>query len=428
MRLELPADPAALLFPLLLAAALVVIILLLLVLRDRAAGERQLREEYEKRRREAADEAERLRRELAAAQKEGLEILIRTLNGLARSQGESLEAVEKRIRQLTEGHTERLERLREAIAGELERLRQSNEKKLDEMRRTVDEKLQSTLEKRLGESFRLVSERLEAVARGLGDMQNLASGVGDLKRMLTNVKARGTWGEFQLGNILEQILTPEQYARNVKTRKGSEALVEYAVRLPGRERDDNRPVWLPIDAKFPQEDYLRLLEAAERADREGCEKAAANLARTVEKAAAEIAEKYLDPPRTTDFAILFLPTEGLYSEILRRPGLVEKLQTRYRITPAGPTTLAALLNSLRMGFRTLAIEQRSSEVWQTLAAVKTEFNKFAAILDKVQRQLETAAGTIEKTGVRTRAMARKLKAVEELPETEATRLLELENQ
>jgi DNA recombination protein RmuC len=283
------------------------------------------------------------------------------------------------------------------------------------------------LEKRLGESFRLVSEQLEAVARGLGEMQKLASGVGDLKRMLTNVKTRGTWGEFQLGDILAQLLTPEQYAQNVKTKAGSDAIVEFAIRLPGRGENDT-PVWLPIDAKFPQEDYLRLLDAAEQADREACERAASGLARAVEKAAAEITGKYLDPPRTTDFAILFLPTEGLYSEILRRPGLVEKLQADYRITVAGPTTLAALLNSLRMGFRTLAIEQRSSEVWQTLAAVKTEFSKFAVILEKVRRQLETAAGTIEQTGVRTRALERRLRAVEELPEAEAARLLKLDDE
>ncbi len=384
-----------------------------------------LHREFQESRREAAEEGQRLRQELATAQKNSLESLIGMITELGKIQSGNLVAVERRIRLLAEANETHLKQLRDAIAAQLSEFRESNEQKLSEMRRTVDEKLQSTLEKRLGESFRLVSERLEAVQRGLGDMQSLASGVGDLKRMLTNVKTRGTWGEFQLGDLLEEILTPEQFSRNVETRPGSGAYVEYAVRLPGRGSDE--PVWLPIDAKFPQEDYQRLLEAGETGDSEATARAAAALGRTVIKAAGEIAGKYLDPPRTTDFAIMFLPTEGLYSEILRQPGMVEKLQHEFRIVAAGPTTLAALLNSLRMGFRTLAIEKRSSEVWKVLAAVKTEFARFEVVLARVQKQLETAAGTIEKTGVRTRAMKRKLKDVEELPDEESVEeLLEFE--
>ena len=384
----------------------------------------ELRREFQENRREAAEEGQRLRQELATAQKNSLETLLNMVTELGKIQSQNLTAVERRIRLLAEANETRLEQLRETVAEQLRELRKSNEQKLSEMRRTVDEKLQSTLEKRLGESFRLVSERLEAVQRGLGDMQSLASGVGDLKRMLTNVKTRGTWGEFQLGDLLEEILTPDQFSRNVETRPGSGAYVEYAVRLPGK--GDTEPVWLPIDAKFPQEDYQRLLEAGETGDSEATARAATALGRTVIKAAGEIAGKYLDPPRTTDFAIMFLPTEGLYSEILRQPGMVEKLQHEFRIVVAGPTTLAALLNSLRMGFRTLAIEKRSSEVWKVLAAVKTEFARFEVVLARVQKQLETAAGTIEKTGVRTRAMKRKLKDVEELPDEESVELLEFE--
>ena len=433
MQLNLPADPlTGLLFGLLAGTGLALVLLLVWIGRRLGRLEAAARSGLEESRREArqnraetAAENQRLRAEIAAGQKSHLDSLLRTITELGKLQAENLEAVEKRIRLLTEANNARLERLRETLEQQLKTLQENNEKKLDEMRRTVDEKLQSTLEKRLGESFKLVSERLEAVQRGLGEMQSLASGVGDLKRMLTNVKARGTWGEVQLGEILDQVLTPDQFARNVQTKAGSGAIVEFAIRLPGRDKEG--PVWLPVDAKFPQEDYQRLLEAAEAADSEAVAKSAAALARAIEKSAAEIAEKYLDPPRTTDFAILFLPTEGLYAEVLRQPGMVEKLQRNYRIVAAGPTTLAALLNSLRMGFRTLAIEQRSSEVWQLLAAVKTEFSRFEEVLLKVKKQLETAAGTIEKTGVRTRAMERKLRAVEELPANEAARLLELDD-
>jgi len=336
---------------------------------------------------------------------------------------EDLRLVEGRVKHISEENEKRLDKLRETVDGGMRALQENNEKKLDQMRETVDEKLQSTLEKRLGESFKLVSERLEAVQRGLGDMQNLATGVGDLKRMLTNVKARGTWGEFQVGDILEQLLTSDQYAKNVQPKPGSGQTVEYAVKLPGQV--DGEHIWLPIDSKFPHEDYQRLLDAADAADAAGVEKHSAALARAVQAAAKDISAKYIDPPNTTDFGIMFLPTEGLYSEVLRKPGLVEKLQHDYRVVVAGPTNLSALLNSLRMGFRTLAIEKRSSEVWSILSAVKTEFGKFGDVLSKVKKQLDTASNTIESTGVRTRQMERKLRDVEELPDAEASNLLGL---
>lgn len=339
-------------------------------------------------------------------------------------QQESAAAAELRIKAVAASNEQRLDKLRETLDQQMHSLQQSNDKKLEQMRQTVDEKLQSTLEKRLGESFKLVSERLEAVQRGLGDMQNLATGVGDLKRMLTNVKARGTWGEFQVGDILQQILSPDQYAQNVQPHPGTARVVEYAIRLPGQ--GDKEQIWLPIDSKFPQEDYQRLIDAAERADAEAVEKSTAALIRAIQISAKDIADKYIEPPYTTDFAIMFLPTEGLYSEVLRQPGMVEKLQHDYRIVVAGPTTLSALLNSLRMGFRTLAIEKRSSEVWTILSAVKTEFGKFGGILERVKKQLDTAANTIDQTGVRTRAMERKLRDVEALPSSDAAALLDIE--
>ncbi|MBL4775356.1 MAG: DNA recombination protein RmuC [Mariprofundus sp.] len=339
------------------------------------------------------------------------------------AQKESSQVAEKRIKSIAESNESRLDKLRETVEVQMQSLQANNDKKLEQMRQTVDEKLQSTLEKRLGESFKLVSDRLEAVQRGLGDMQNLATGVGDLKRMLTNVKTRGTWGEFQIGDILEQILTPDQYAKNVKPKPDSGNIVEYAVRLPGQGGVEQ--LWLPIDAKFPQEDYQRLMDAADRADADGVEKSTAALIRAIQLSAKDIADKYIEPPYTTDFAIMFLPTEGLYSEVLRQPGMVEKLQHEYRIVIAGPTTLSALLNSLRMGFRTLAIEQRSSEVWTILSAVKTEFGKFGGILAKVKKQLDTASNTIEQTGVRTRAMERKLRDVEGLSAAESEQTLDL---
>lgn len=323
------------------------------------------------------------------------------------------------LQQLTQGIEGRLESLRTTVEVQLRHLQASNEEKLEKMRKTVDEQLQSTLQKRLGESFMLVSKQLEAVQRGLGEMQTLAADVGGLKRVLANVKARGTFGEVQLGALLEQMLMPDQYARNVMVHPESREVVEYAVRLPGA---GDGVVWLPIDSKFPQEDYLRLQAAAQSGDKDAEVAAQEALARAVLKAAKDIREKYIHPPHSTDFAILFLPTESLYAEVLRNEGLIQKLQQDCRVVLSGPSTLAALLNSLRMGFRTLAIEQRSSEVWKILAAVKSEFGKFGDVLDRVKKKLDEATNTLSDTGVRTRQIERQLRNVESLPEAEAAQL------
>ncbi|WP_373657731.1 DNA recombination protein RmuC [Sporomusa acidovorans] len=329
---------------------------------------------------------------------------------------------DQRFARLTQLNEQKLDKLRETVERKLTEIQQDNSKKLEDMRATVDEKLHATLEKRLGESFQLVSERLEQVHKGLGEMQQLASGVGDLKKVLSNVKTRGIWGEMQLASLLEQVLTPEQYAANVATKRGSQDRVEFAVSLPGKD-SNNSTVWLPIDAKFPQEDYQRLLEAQELANSELAAAAASSLESRIRQEAKTIREKYIDPPNTTDFAIMFLPVEGLYAEVLRRPGLCESLQREYRINVTGPTTLAALLNSLQMGFRTLAIEKHSSEVWRLLGAVKTEFGKFGDVLTKTKEKLEQASKQIDSAAVRTRAIERKLKAVEQLPPAESVRIL-----
>ncbi|HET6913573.1 MAG TPA: DNA recombination protein RmuC [Rhodanobacteraceae bacterium] len=338
---------------------------------------------------------------------------------------ESLARLGEQLRQtlsgLTADNEKRLNEVRATLDVQLKSLQTDNAAQLEKMRVIVDEKLQSTLNTRLGESFKLISERLEAVQRGLGEMQSLATGVGDLKRVLSNVKTRGTFGEVQLGALLEQLLTAEQYAANVVTVPHSNERVEYAIRLPGQDRD--APVWLPIDCKFPIEDYQRLLDAQERADAEAAAAAAHALERRVRDEAKTIRAKYVAPPHTTDFAILFLPTEGLYAEVIRRPGLFEVLQREHRVTVAGPTTLTAILNALQMGFRTLAIEQRSSEVWQLLGAVKSEFGKFGDVLDKVRKKLGEASRQIDETGVRSRAIERKLRNVELLPAGESQALL-----
>lgn len=327
---------------------------------------------------------------------------------------------------LNESNAQRMSEIRATLEQKIQSLQSDNAAKLEEMRKTVDEKLHATLEQRLGESFRLVSERLEKVHQGLGEMQQLAVGVGDLKRVLTNVKTRGTWGEVQLEMLLQQVLTPDQYAKNVEAVPGSGERVEFAISLPGKN-DEQRPIWLPVDAKFPKEQYERLVEAADHADADGVASAGRELERVIRQEAKTIADKYLSPPLTTDFAILFLPTEGLYAEVMRRPGLADQLQRTHRVSIAGPSTLSALLNSLQMGFRTLALEKRSSEVWQVLGAVKTEFGKFGDVLATTKATLERAAKNIESAEVRTRQMSRKLKSVEALPSDTAQQLLGMES-
>ena len=329
--------------------------------------------------------------------------------------------MQQQLADLTRAIQLNLGEVRTTLQAQLASLQQGNETKLDQMRATVEEKLQSTLEARLGESFKLVSDRLEQVHRGLGEMQTLAAGVGDLKRVLSNVKSRGTFGEVQLAVLLEQVMAADQYAANVATRPGSNERVEFAIRMPGR--DDGLPVWLPIDAKFPSEDYERILAAQESADREAFEAAARALESRIRLEAKTMREKYVEPPHTTDFAIMFLPTEGLFAEVLRRPGLTEALNRELRVVVAGPTTLFAMLNSLQMGFRTLALEKRSAEVWQVLGAVKTEFAKFGDVLVRLKAQLQTASNTIDQAETRTRQMTRALRSVEALPAEQAAQLL-----
>ncbi|MBK1687946.1 DNA recombination protein RmuC [Rubrivivax gelatinosus] len=349
-----------------------------------------------------------------------------------RTQNEQIDAIRRQLaasqlqaeasmRRFGETLAERLQALSDANERRLGALQEGNERKLEQMRATVDEKLQATLEQRLGESFRQVAERLEQVHRGLGEMQTLARDVGALSRVLNNVKTRGVFGEVQLAALLEQVFTAEQYAANVATVPGSSERVEFAIRLPGQK--DGAPLWLPIDAKFPREDYERLLDAHERADAAGVEASARAIEQRLRAEARTIRQKYVAPPHTTDFAILFVPTEGLYAEALRRPGLVDALQREHRVMLAGPTTLLATLNSLQMGFRTLALERRSAEVWEVLGAVKTEFGKFGDVLAKTKKKLEEAHGAIDQAEVRTRQMARQLKGVEALPESRAVELL-----
>ena len=343
--------------------------------------------------------------------------LVKTVGELGKAQTDQLTNSTKAINDLTQSNKTSIDDVRTMVDQRLQDMQTSNESKLDEMRKTVDEQLHSTLEKRLGESFNIVSKRLEEVQRGLGEMQSLAIGVGDLKQILTNVKARGTWGEVQLGTLLEDILAPEQYSTNVKLHENSQEHVEYAIRLPGNDDEPNSCVWLPIDSKLPLADYERVVTATDAAAEK---KAIQALTRVVRAEAKKIQEKYIAPPKTTGFAIMFLPTEGLYAEVLRVPGLITEFLQRYRIVVAGPTTLAAILNSLRMGFRTLMIEKRSSEIWEILGAVKSEFGKFGGVMDKLKKQLATASNTVDETGVRTRAMERRLRTVEELPAEEAS--------
>jgi DNA recombination protein RmuC len=403
-------------FVLLALGALILVLQILALLRGRSQGGGHA---------ELASHIERVEREvrmqLQATAQASRQEMGQTLSQSHAATVQQLDGMRRQIEVLTESNARRLLEVRATLEVKMRELQTDNGARLEEMRKTVDEKLHATLEARLSASFQQVSERLERVHQGLGEMQLLAQGVGDLKRVLTNVKTRGTWGEVQLEMLLEQVLTPEQYAKNVETVAGSNARVEFALKLPGQVAG-GAPVWMPIDAKFPKEQYERLLEAAERADAEGVATAGRELERAVRGEARTIADKYLAPPQTTDFAILFLPTEGLYAEVMRRPGLADELQRVNRVSIAGPSTLMALLNSLQMGFRTLALEKRSSEVWQVLGAVKTEFGKFGDVLAATKLTLEKAARNIETAEVRSRQMARKLKTVEALP-SEAAQLM-----
>jgi len=370
--------------------------------------ERILREELARGREEAHAGFRRSREEMTGSITVLGDSLSKRMSDIAGLQKNQLELFAAQLKELTSSNEVRLDKLREGVDARLKLIQEDNSRKLEQMRATVDEKLHDTLEKRLGESFKLVSERLELVQRGLGEMQTLANGVGDLKKVLTNVKTRGTFGEIQLGSLLEQILAPGQYESNVETRKGSGQRVEFALKLPGRDGTTDGMVWLPLDAKFPQEDYLRLVEALEVADSAAAVESRKQLDRSVREMARAIRDKYLDPPHTTDFGVMFLPTEGLYAEVLRLPGLFEALQRDLKVMVAGPTTLAALLNSLQMGFRTLAIEKRSSEVWNLLGAVRTEFSKFGTILEKTRKKLVEAGNHIDQASIRTRVIERKL--------------------
>ena len=360
---------------------------------------------------------------------------IRTQNTQIDAFGQQLALLQKtlsdtlvmQLQSVSESNARRMGEVRETLEKQLAHLQATNSAKLDEMRQTVDEKLQATLETRLGESFKQVADRLEQVHKGLGEMQTLAQGVGDLKHLLTNVKTRGIFGEAQLSALLEQVFTVDQYAAQVAVQPGSKNTVDFAIKLPGRA-DSGAPLWLPIDAKFPNEDYERLLDAQARADGQGAESAGKALEARIRLEAKSISEKYIAPPHTTDFAILFLPTEGLYAEVLRRPGLMESLSRDHRITLAGPTTLLAMLSSLQMGFRTLALEKRSSEVWQVLGAVKTEFGKFGDVLAKIKSNAETMINTVNSAEQRSRVMGKALRNVEALPELDSARLIPLDKE
>lgn len=386
--------------------------------------DKSMKDEFQRNRTETNETSITNREELAKSLKsfeENFSDKIKNLNDLLR---QNFGDFNKQQTDSNKQATENIKDVEKTIEKNLKSIREDNTTQLNEMRKTVDEKLQTTLEKRLGESFKQVSDRLEQVHKGLGEMQNIATGVGDLKKVLSNVKTRGVLGEYQLENILEQILTPDQYAKNVATKKGSQANVEFALKLPGKE--EGKEVWLPIDSKFPIEDYDRLLDAFDKGEKEDIESAQKVLIKKIESFAKSISEKYIDPPHTTDFGIMFLPVESLYAEVLRHPGLFEILQRKYKITVTGPTTLSALLNSLQMGFRTLAVQKRSSEVWDILKAVKFEFKEFSGVLTKVHKQLNTASGTLETLRTtRTNVMERKLKDVETFTALESKEILEL---
>lgn len=391
---------------------------------DFARLDKSFRDEIARTRDESTRNAKSQREELNESILKLGEQLSNTIGEISKRQKDQLDIFSKQINTLTQSNEQKLDKLQEKVESQLKEIQDKNEKKLEEMRQTVDEKLHETLEKRLGESFKLVSDRLEAVREGLGEMRNLAVGVGDLKKVLTNVKTRGTWGEIQLENLIEQILSRDQYEKNVATKKGSGDRVEFAIKMPGRSENKDGICWLPLDAKFPMEDYQRLLAAQELGDIVLIEETSKALEARIRGEAKSIFDKYIDPPNTTDVAILFLPIEGLFAEVLRRPGLFERLQNDFKVIIAGPTTLTAILNSLHMGFRTLAIEKRSSEVWSLLSSVKAEFGKFGDVLEKTQKKLQEASNTIEDASKRTRVIERKLKSVETNSNGEQANLIE----
>jgi len=404
---------------------LAVVLLILLLLRGQ--GMNALWTAWEKSQerleRSVKQEIMETRREYTGSLRQFNDSVLARMSDIAGLQTRQADMFSRQMLAITQANEQKLDGLRQTVEERLKLLQADNHRQLEVMRQTVDEKLHATLEQRLGQSFQLVCERLELVHKGLGEMQMLAVGVGDLKRVLTNVKTRGIWGEIHLAALLAEIMTVDQYAQNVATRKGSNDRVEFAIKLPGRDANEEA-IWLPVDAKFPQEDYQRLLDAQDEANQSLADEAAKNLEARIKSEAKDICSKYIDPPHTTDFAILFLPVEGLYAEVLRRPGLCETLQREYRVVVTGPTTLAALLNSLQMGFKTLAVEKRSSEVWALLGAVKTEFGRFGDMLEKTQKKLQEASNSIDTATRKSRTIERRLRAVEELPAEQAVKLLE----
>ena len=379
--------------------------------------DRCVREEIARSRTESQTQSQQERTELAGSLKSFEDSVQTRMAGIAKIQNDQMESFARQLNMLTAANEQKLDNIRLEIDAKLKQIQDDSARQLDRMRETVDEKLQNTLEKRLGESFRQVSERLEQVHQGLGDMRTLATGVGDLKKVLTNVKSRGTWGEIQLGALLEEILSPEQYLKNVKIHEHGSDFVEFAIKLPGQGESTSDFVLIPVDAKFPMEDYSRLIEAQEKGDVTTAEDAIRQLENSIKKAAKDISQKYLAPPKTTDFGIMFLPSEGLYAEVIRRTVLVSNLQREYRIVISGPSTFAAFLNSLQMGFRTLAIQKRSGEVWKVLGEVKAAFGRFGDSLDAVRKRLDQAATCVDDAQKKTRTLASKLKSVESLPGT-----------
>jgi DNA recombination protein RmuC len=379
--------------------------------------DRSVRDEIARSRTETQSQSQQERAELAGALKSFGDSVQTRMADIAKIQNDQMESFARQLSILTATNEKKMDDIRLIIDGKLKQIQEDNTRQLDRMRETVDEKLQNTLEKRLGESFKQVSERLEQVHQGLGDMRTLATGVGDLKKVLTNVKSRGTWGEVQLGALLEEILSPEQYLKNVKIKDSGGDFVEFAIKLPGQGESPSDFVLIPVDAKFPMEDYSRLMEAQEKGDVSAAEDAVRQLESSIKKAAKDICQKYIDPPRTTDFGIMFLPSEGLYAEVIRRTALVSNLQRECRIVISGPSTFAAFLNSLQMGFRTLAIQKRSGEVWKVLGEVKAAFGRFGDSLDAVRKRLDQAATSVDDAQKKTRTLASKLKSVESLPGT-----------